>query len=418
MLIILSIVICIIVMLLLIMYLNLDGIYTSIFKYTLNKIKHGNLIIYDAQTSTELFKVFRTDEYVGEIYTDDFAGLCKQVVKSGDIGLGEMYMKGEWYSPDMLSLFMLFNKNDKYIQKQIVCLVCKSIRNNRKDIQHHYDVGNDFYMHFLRDDLHAYTCGIFQCAKDDLNTAQYNKVNIIIKKLESEPGQTILDAGCGWGSIANYVGNQTKSTIHGVTLSDEQEKFILQNYEKIKVFNMNILDVPISNNNVYDKIYSIGIMEHIKCTDYSKFFKRLYDLLKPGGRLVLHCITYSSLKLSTCKHQNETFVSKHIFPGGQVPTREWIMKSANEDNEFKLLHMEVYGGQHYARTLSIWRKNMMERKKEIKMLGYSDEFIRKYEYYMVECESAFLSDRLNVTHFVFEKIDDLKIEFKCKMTKN
>ena len=396
------IIVCILCMICAIIALNVD-IYKYLFKHFVNKIKHGHLIIYDAYTGAPIFEIFRSNEYIGKLYTNSFETLCEQVVKYSDIGLGELYMKGEWWSPDLLSLFLLFNKNDKYIQKKR--FVPNIRRNTKQDVHHHYDVGNDFYMHFLRDDLHAYTCGFFLCASDDLNTAQYNKVNTIMKKLESEPGQAILDVGCGWGAIANYIGKQTSTNVDGVTLSDEQEKYIIQNYPHIKVFNINFLELSIEKN--YDKIYSIGMFEQVQCPDYSKFFAKAYELLKPGGRIVLHTITYSSFNLSICKHQNESFITKHIFPGGQIPTREWIMNAA-ETNDLKLVHMEVYGGQHYAKTLKIWRENMMERRKEINSIGYSDEFLRKYEFYMAICESSFLSDKMNITHFVFDKVNDLQ----------
>lgn len=383
--------------------LNMQWIYIQLASYALNRMTRGHLTIYSMDKKVAL-DIHRTDEFRGEIYTEDFGELCKQLVKRGDIGLGELFMQGKWYSPNTLELIMTLLLNDRELQTPSFGAV---LSNDKKNIKHHYDVGNDFYMQFLRDDLKAYTCGFFLCPGDGLNEAQNNKVNIIVKKMETQPGQKILDIGCGWGTIAAYVADITKTRVDGVTLSDEQEAYILKTHPKMTVFNMSYEDLPSEVHGTYDRIFSIGMFEHVRCPNYETFFKKAAELLTANGRMVLHTITHSSIAVSTCAHQNESFISEYIFPGGQIPKREWITSAASK-TDLKLVHMEVFGGQHYAKTLGFWRKYMMERIAELKGLGYKDEFIRMYEYYFVICEAAFYSDKLNITQFVYEKATSLR----------
>lgn len=327
-----------------------------------------------------------------------------------------MYVDDQWKSPNITELLILLL--ELWVDNQKTALsslnaMSQSHTTDKDDIKYHYDMGNDFYMTFLIDDLHAYSCGFFFCETDDLNRAQYNKVHEVIRKLEVKPGDRVLDVGCGWGSIANYVATKTKATVHGITLSDEQEKYSLKHYPDIYVKNISYVDMSIDVR--YDKIYSIGMFEHVRCENYNLFFNKMFDLLEPNGRMVLHTITHGMKpNNSTCAYQNEVYVTKHIFPGGQIPNIEWITKAASAAG-FRLTHMESYGGQHYAKTLRTWRSYMMAKKEYILSLGYTAEQIRSYEYYMAGCEANFLNDGMCITHFVLTKNNILEhVGFQCK----
>jgi cyclopropane-fatty-acyl-phospholipid synthase len=273
-----------------------------------------------------------------------------------------------------------------------------------KNVGHHYNVGNDFYRTFLVDSLHAYTCGFWHSAADTLETAQINKISTIIKKLDAKPGDKILDLGCGWGHIMSYIASQTKADLTGISIADEQIKYIKENIENVRAINMHYKDLP--DAPTFDKIYSIGIVEHVRCVNLGDFFKSIYRCLKPNGRFVMHGITYSIPKTHICNSQDATFVNKYIFPNGQIPTRDWIIKTAANAG-FKLVHMEAFGGQNYYRTLKAWRNNILSNQDKLKEMGYTDEIIRMYDYYMASCAAAFTTDVLNVTHFVLDKIDYL-----------
>jgi cyclopropane-fatty-acyl-phospholipid synthase len=220
-------------------------------------------------------------------------------------------------------------------------------------------------------------------------------VNTIIKKLQAKPNSSILDIGCGWGKIANYIANQTNSKVTGITISDEQEKFGLENYDPNKVLIKN-MDYRLLTDK-YDYIYSIGMFEHVRYENYDVFFSIIKKCLKPGGRFVLHTIiTFDNA--DTVAKAGDGFVTTHIFPGGQIPKNDWILNKARA-NGLNIAHFEGFGGQHYAKTLKTWRKLMWENRDYIKD-NYSDELLLKYDYYFAICEAGFNTGILGIGHYV------------------
>jgi cyclopropane fatty-acyl-phospholipid synthase-like methyltransferase len=405
-----------IILLLLIAHSYFD-FYVLITKYVLNNMKHGHLTIY-SKNGMVLLDVYRTNEPRGKLYTSDFNDLCKQLVKNGDTGIGELYMQGKLTSPDMLGAITTLIVNDKELQAKKITY--SGLSNDKSNIKHSYDIGNNFYMSFLKDDLQAYTCGFFLCDTNTLNEAQYNKIDSVIRKLEILPNECILDVGCGWGSIANYVGKKTNSIVDGLTIADEQQKFINTTYPNMKVFNKSYADVGSELYGKYDKIYSIGMFEHVRCVNYDKFFSQMSKVLKQNGRFLLHTITYQGKDHvnSSFEHQNKSFISEYIFPGGQIPTHEWVIDAASK--YFKIVHIEVYPGQHYSRTLEHWRRNLLESAENLRKAGYNDELLKMYEFYFLECEAAFSQSKMNITHFLLENgsiikdgIKNMKNNFMC-----
>ena len=383
----------------------MDWIYKKLFTSFLNKIQIGTITIFSSETKEIIFNVVRTNDYVAKICVkdSDMNLFIKTVIKKSDIGFCELYMKGIWWSPDVFSVMMTLIANKKYLRTITFNLLSNS--SDEENIKHHYDVGNDFYMQWLTDDLHAYTCGFFFSPNDTLNTAQYNKVHTIIKKLDIKPNEDVLDIGCGWGTIANHIRENTHANVDGVTISEEQYKFIKQNHPSVNVFNVNIFDMPTDKK--YDKIYSIGAFEHFKGVNYGRFFTKVNDLLKPGGRLVLHTMVHTTTAInSTINKQADTYITKYIFPGNQIPEHYWIMDSAT-DSKLNSIHVEYFGGYHYHKTLLHWNRNMMEQKQTILSLGYTEELIRLYELYFLGVSATFATNQLCIGQYIFEKKNDV-----------
>jgi len=383
-----------------------DSINKYIVLNKLSNIKRGRLILLDKDNniifkSTPCIK----SKYKGIIKINNENEFFERLVNHGEIGLGEGYVDNIWTTPDIFSTIMVLIENEKYLQSSSLFYdTYSSIEKDYKNIQHHYDLGNDFYETFLTDDLKAYSCGFFFCPSDTLNTAQYNKVNKIIQKLNLNPNHTVLDVGCGWGQIASYIQNKTKSKMYGITISKEQLKYINSKYHNVKALLKHYGEIE--NGFKYDRIYSIGMFEHVRCTNYFKFFEKMYEILNPKGRFVLHTISKIDDNVACNESSSQCFVTKHIFPGGQIPKHEWIIDNATKAG-FKIIHVEIFGGMHYAKTLREWRKNLVNNKERILTLGYTMSDFRTYEYYFSVCEAAFLNNIFQVSQYVFDKVDNL-----------
>ncbi len=379
----------------------------------LSTFKHGNFIIVDSDFN-EIIKVVNEPEknipIVKVINPNQF---FTSLYNYGELGLGEAYMRGDWTMvsdnrDDLVNFLnaMCRNQTNNNIPSySLEDVYSFSLDYDKSNIKHHYDVGNDFYLQFLRDDLNAYSCGFWFTPTDNLNNAQYNKVNTIIKKLNAKPGSSILDIGCGWGKIANYVSNVTKSKVTGITISDEQAKFANENYnpDKVVVINMDYRNI----SGQFDCIYSIGMFEHVRYENYDAFFSMIKRTLIPGGRLVLHTIiTFDNT--NTVSKVGDNFVLKHIFPGGQIPHNDWILNKAR-DNGLNIIHFEGFGGQHYAKTLKTWRENMWKEKDYIRT-KYPEELLLKYDYYFAVCEAGFNTGHLGLGHYVIVSEPILSID--------
>lgn len=381
-----------------------DRIYIILFEWYLQKVKIGNISIYS--NNKLLFQIHRTDEYNAIFNVDNYSKFCKNVVYKSDIGLCQGYMNNEWRTPDLSACFKFLISNDIYLQKKQLATNKKS---DKENIKHHYEGCNDFYMKILTDDFNAYTCGFFFNENDTLNDAQHNKVNEIIKKLNLSDGLKVLDIGCGWGKIAEYIQATQNVQVDCCTISEEHGNMIRD--RGMNIYTMSYIDIPKSVHGIYDRLYSIGMFEHVRYENFDIFFQKANNLLNDNGRLLLHTITYGSsyyIPDPESTVQSNSFIHEYIFPGGQIPQRRWIEDSAAR-NGFKLIHEEVYGGQHYGKTLFNWHTNLLKNKEYfLTKLKYKESFINLYEFYFVACSILFYLDRINITHFVLEKCQTLE----------
>ena len=366
--------------------------------YILNNFDKGNFKIIDNNKNVILKKINDSTKPIPTIKLINEENFYNKVYKYKEIGLGESYMNGDWESNDLVDFMnsLCMNKNNKLSKFSLGKIYNKNILYDKSNISHHYDVGNDLYMKFLKDDLSAYTCGFWFNEKDTLNDAQYNKVNTIIKKLDTKPNKKILDIGCGWGKIANYISKKTNCSVTGITISDEQVKFANKNYDKnknkIKIINIDYRNL----HDNFDYIYSIEMFEAVRYENYDSFFQMIKRCLNPSGRFVLHTII--SLNINNTTASTDNFVTKHIFPGGQIPNNDWITDTAKK-NGLNIIHFEGFGGQHYAKTLKSWRENIIAEKDYI-IKHYSIELLKKYEYYFAIFEAAFNTGLYCIGHYV------------------
>lgn len=269
-------------------------------------------------------------------------------------------------------------------------------------VSYHYDQSNQFYADFLGPSM-TYTCAVFDNPDMSLEDAQANKLRLILDKLGLQPGQRLLDIGCGWGSMVITAARRGIKAL-GVTLSKEQaawgQEWIkregLEDLAEIRV--MDYRDVPERD---FDGICSIGMMEHVGVKNYKSYFEEMFKLLKPMGRLLNHQITISHGKPHG-KPGTDEFLDRYIFPDGDLGTPGFI-ESCIHDSGFNVVHQENLR-QHYALTLHHWNQNLSKNWDDaVKQVGF--DRAKVWGLYMAACALNFELDGIQVHQFLAVKPD-------------
>ena len=249
------------------------------------------------------------------------------------------------------------------------------VRRARKNVAHHYDIGNELYRLFLDDDL-QYSCAYFTDPANSLEQAQLDKKAHIAAKLDLKPGQHVLDIGCGWGGTALYLNRNAGVRVTGVTLSEEQLKVARERAAAAGVADQvrfELVDYR-ELDGQFDRIVSIGMFEHVGAAHYGEFFAKCRQLLKPDGVMLLHTIGKFG-KAST----PDPFTDKYIFPGYHLPS---LSQMAAASEKARLITTDVETLRlHYAYTLRHWLERARKSKKQIVAL-YDERFFRMWEFYL------------------------------------
>ena len=256
------------------------------------------------------------------------------------------------------------------------------IKKSKMNVAHHYDLSDDLYDLFL-DPKRQYSCAYFKNESDSLATAQNNKIDHVIKKLNIKPHQKILDIGCGWGSLAIDIAKNTNCEVTGITLSENQFNYCVKKVKELNLENQvtfKLIDYR-ELDEKFDRIVSIGMFEHVGRKFYNKFFKQIEKLLNDDGVSLIH--TIGSVNPPRDPHP---WISKYIFPGGYTPSLSEVAtpieKSGLLVSDIEVLKL------HYSYTLRHWKENCIKNKEKIIKM-FDEKFFRMWEFYLVSCESAF-----------------------------
>ena len=256
------------------------------------------------------------------------------------------------------------------------------IKKSKANVAHHYDISDDLYDLFL-DPKRQYSCAYFKNENDSLETAQDNKINHLIKKLNLKPNQKVLDIGSGWGSLAIEIAKKTKCEVTGITLSENQYKYSL---DKVKKNNLeNQVQFKLADyrtlNEKFDRIISVGMFEHVGRKFYKTFFNQVNKLLKNEGLALIH--TIGSID---GPRDPQPWITKYIFPGGYTPSMSEVAgpieKSGLIISDIEVLRM------HYSHTLRNWKERCINNKSKIIEM-FDEKFFRMWEFYLTSCELAF-----------------------------
>ena len=256
------------------------------------------------------------------------------------------------------------------------------IKKSKMNVSHHYDISDDLYDLFL-DPKRQYSCAYFKNENDSLETAQNNKIQHIIKKLNIKPNQKVLDIGCGWGSLAIDVAKSAQCEVTGITLSENQFKYCTQKAKELNLENQltfKLMDYR-ELNDKFDRIVCVGMFEHVGRKFYNKFFKQIDNLLDKDGVSLIH--TIGSVNPPRDPHP---WITKYIFPGGYTPSLSEVTtpieKAGLIVSDIEVLRL------HYAHTLRHWKENCIKNKEKIISM-FDEKFFRMWEFYLAGCEMAF-----------------------------
>ena len=255
-------------------------------------------------------------------------------------------------------------------------------KKSKTNVAHHYDISDDLYDLFL-DTKKQYSCAYFKNENDSLETAQNNKINHLIKKLNLKPNQKVLDIGSGWGSLAIEIAKQSKCEVTGITLSENQYKYSLEKVKKDNLENQVQFKLADYRNldEKFDRIISVGMFEHVGRKFYKTFFKQVNKLLKNKGLALIH--TIGSVN---GPRDPQPWITKYIFPGGYTPSLSELIvpieKSGLIISDVEVLRM------HYSHTLKNWKDRCINNKSKIVEM-FDDKFFRMWEFYLASCELAF-----------------------------
>ncbi len=253
---------------------------------------------------------------------------------------------------------------------------------SKENVAHHYDISEKLYDLFL-DENRQYSCAYFKNDNDTLEQAQNNKIHHIIKKLNIQPNQKVLDIGSGWGTLALAIAKETKASVTGITLSENQFEY---SNNKAKEMNLsNQVDFKLVDyrqlNEKFDRIVSVGMFEHVGRKFYKTYFNTVFKLLNEKGIALIHTIGSSMPP-----RVPQPWITKYIFPGGYTPSLSEVAKPI-ENSGLIVSDIEVLR-MHYAHTLRNWKERFLSKKDTV--LGMFDEkFFRMWEFYLASCEMAF-----------------------------
>ena len=254
---------------------------------------------------------------------------------------------------------------------------------SKKNVKHHYDIGEDLYDLFLDKKHRQYSCAYFLNENDSLEEAQQNKINHIIKKLNLRPGQKILDIGCGWGGMAFEIARQSQCEVTGISLSENQINYCKEKAKELKMDNQVHFELCDYREvkDKFQKIVSVGAFEHFGGKFYKTFFKTVKNIMTDDGICLLHTIGSVDPPGPV-----QPFIQKRIFPGGIVPSLSEIVNPIEKTGLIiadceTLIH-------HYDKTLKIWLERFLKNKEKAKFL-YNKEFVRMWECYLSMCSAAF-----------------------------
>ena len=372
----------------------------------LSNVKSGYLLLTLPDGRTEHFGI-ASDSLHADLHILDW-GVFKDVLKHGDIGFAESYIRGQWNTTDLKAILEIAIRNRTLLEKAIYGSWFGSLfyrfkhrmRNNsksgsRKNIHAHYDLGNPFYSLWL-DPSMTYSSAWF--SGDlwlPLAQAQSNKYQRILSTIDAAPGKRILEIGCGWGG---FIEEAALAGCHvtGLTLSREQQKFAEARLAQRGLASEIRFQDYRDCKEQFDGIASIEMFEAVGESHWEQYFNTIAASLKPGGKACIQTIVIAE-ELFERYRSSTDFIQQYVFPGGMLPSKTAFKEYASRaglrvEDEFAF-------GEDYAETLCIWYEAFNRKLDEVTKLGFDEAFIRLWNFYLMYCAAGFSERNIDVVQF-------------------
>jgi cyclopropane-fatty-acyl-phospholipid synthase len=330
------------------------------------------------------------------------------------VGFAHAYMRGDVEVDDLTSLFRYFLQNRNEFQPQGAGWFgraahdlayhlsrANTIDGSKDNISEHYDLGNDFYAEWL-DPSMTYSSAYYTADDQPLEDAQHAKYRRVAEMAGVQPGDSVLEIGCGWGGFAETVAKHIGASVYGITLSKEQlayaqDRIAKQGLDNLATFHFEDYR---QTRGQFDRVGSIEMIEAVGEEHWPSYFQTIFDRLKAGGTAAIQAITISEKDFEGYRSTPD-FIQRYIFPGGMLLTKTAMAEQAkrvglileNVDN-FRL---------SYAKTLRLWRERFLERWEIIRKMGFDEQFRRKWVYYLSYCEAGFMEGSIDVGIYQYRK---------------
>lgn len=345
------------------------------------------------------------------------------VARYGGVGLGEAYTEGFWDTPDLRAVLDWFIVNIqsspqlrgssqrfrligflRWVNRISHMLRANTLKNSRRNIQEHYDLGNDFYKLWL-DPTMTYSAARYTSADQSLEDAQIAKYEALCQKLHLRKEDHVLEIGCGWGGFSIHAASHYGCRVTGVTISQEQFDEATRRVKEAGLDHL--IEIRFQDyrhiTGQFDKIASIEMLEAVGDEYLETYFAKCAEVLAPHGILAVQMITVPDHQYRTLA-KGADWIQKHIFPGSLLLAVGRVNEAVRRTSTLSPLSLEDLGAG-YARTMSEWFINFNARLPEVKALGFSEKFIRKWNYYLKYCESAFATRNISVVQAAWSRYD-------------
>jgi len=337
----------------------------------------------------------------------------RRILLRADLGFGESFTAGEWDSADLVALLEAFvrqgAREDNFWSRALRAtdwlrhrLNANTLAGSERNIQAHYDLGNDFYKEWLGPTM-QYSAGIYHTGQSTLEEAQDLKLRTLIAKLEVRPGMRVLEIGSGWGELAVRLVRDHGCHVTTVTLSKQQHAWVRERATKLGIESS--LDARLQDyrevTGTFDRIVSVEMIEAVGHENLPVYFAKLESLLSRGGHAVIQAITVPEQSYARYLRRTD-WIQAHIFPGAVCPSISAMLDAMTKGSRLVLRQLEDIG-PHYSRDLAHWRDRFLSAWPRLQELGFDDRFKRLWTYYLAYCEAGFSQRKLGDVQMILSR---------------